>query len=240
MESQSNSGKWLAAGLGLAAAGYATYASLAWSRYGSPSPSRPEEQDDVLDRFMPHFEVVERHHTNVAAPAETTFEAAKEMELSSSPVVRAIFKGRELIFGTIPNERRQPKGIVAEMLSLGWGVLAETPGREIVLGAVTKPWEPNVTFRPIAPDSFAAFGEPGYVKIAWTLRADPVASNTSIFRTETRAVATDEYARAKFRLYWSFVSPGIWLIRRMLLGPVKADAERRYRGGASAAPVSAG
>ena len=48
-----------------------------------------------------------------------------------------------------------------------------------------------------------------------------------MFRTETRAVATDAAARAKFRRYWSFLSPGIVLIRWLMLGPVKAEAERR-------------
>jgi hypothetical protein len=72
---------------------------------------------------------------------------------------------------------------------------------------------------------FAAFDEPGYVKIAWTLRADP-AGTGSVFRTETRAVATDAVARARFRRYWLFLSPGIRLIRRLAAGPIKAAAER--------------
>jgi hypothetical protein len=95
-----------------------------------------------------------------------------------------------------------------------------------VVGAVTKPWEPNPVFRSIPPDQFAAFAEPGYVKIAWTLRADPIDDGSSVFRTETRALATDPFARTRFRAYWSFLSPGIWLIRRMMLGPVKKAAER--------------
>jgi hypothetical protein len=51
----------------------------------------------------------------------------------------------------------------------------------------------------------------------------------SIFRTETRAVATDPVARLRFRRYWSFLSPGIILIRRAMLAPVRAEAERRAR-----------
>jgi hypothetical protein len=111
--------------------------------------------------------------------------------------------------------------------SLGWGVLAEVPGREVVMGAVTQPWKANVVFRPLAPDAFATFNEPGYVKIAWTLRADATSPTDSIFRSETRAVATDRTARAKFRRYWSFLSPGIIIIRCALLQPLKAEAERR-------------
>jgi hypothetical protein len=63
----------------------------------------------------------------------------------------------------------------------------------------------------------------------WTLRADPSADEACVFRTETRACATDPFARARFRRYWSFASPGVWLIRVMMLGPVKCEAERRAR-----------
>jgi hypothetical protein len=112
---------------------------------------------------------------------------------------------------------------------MGWLVLAELPDRQVVVGAVTKPWEPNVTFRGIPPETFAAFDEPGYVKIVWTIRAHPDGPHASIFRTETRAVATDSAARAQFRRYWSYVSPGIILIRWLALRPVKMEAERRAR-----------
>jgi hypothetical protein len=110
---------------------------------------------------------------------------------------------------------------------LGWGVLDEIPGREIVFGAVTRPWEANVVFRALLPDAFAAFNEPDYVKIAWTLRADPIDARESIARTETRVTTTDPGAREKFRRYWAVFSPGIVLIRRVMLKRVKAEAERR-------------
>jgi len=106
-------------------------------------------------------------------------------------------------------------------------VLAEEPDREIVMGTVTQPWNPNVVFRPLAPDLFVAFNEPEYVKIAWTLRADPTGPNDSVFRHETRVITTDGVARAKFRMYWSFFSPGIKLIRWLLLKPLRNEAERR-------------
>lgn len=91
-------------------------------------------------------------------------------------------------------------------------MLAEVPGREVVVGAITKPWEANVTFRALPPDQFAAFSEPGYVKIVWTLRNEPITATESVFLAETRATATDASARARFRRYWSFLSPGIILI----------------------------
>jgi hypothetical protein len=115
------------------------------------------------------------------------------------------------------------------MKSLGWGVLAELPGRELILGGVTKPWEANPVFRALPPNEFTAFDEPGYVKIAWTLRTNPARKSDCTFRTETRAVATDATARKRFRRYWSLLSPGIIAIRRVMVPQVKAEAERRWR-----------
>jgi len=218
----------LTAGMGVAAGVYAAYAAVAWYRYGTlGAETPPEERDQLLDLFMPTYEIVERHHVRVAAPAAMTLAAAKEQDLQKSGFVRAIFKGRELILGATPEDKRSPGGLLAEVLSLGWGVLADVPEREIVVGAITKPWEPNVTFQSLPADAFRSFSEPGYVKIAWTLRADTLGETASVFRTETRAVATDPDSRARFRLYWSFLSPGIVLIRRMSLGSVRREAERR-------------
>ena len=146
-----------------------------------------------------------------------------------SPLIRAIFKARELALGASPGDRRPPRGLLATVQSLGWRVLAETPGREVVVGAVTRPWEADVVFRGLSPEQFAAYHEPGYVKIAWTLRAEPVGTHRSEFTTETRAVATDPTARARFRAYWAFASPGIAAIRWLTLWPLKREAERRAR-----------
>ena len=191
--------RWTAGGLGLMAVGYATVVGTAWSRYGRVPPANPDERDTLLDQFMPQCDVAERHHVRVAAPAAITLAAAAETDLQQSMIVRAIFSARALVLGAEPDAEARPKGLVAQTTSLGWRVLAENPGREIVVGAVTQPWLPNVVFRGLAPQEFRAFQEPGYVKIAWTLRADPIGESESIFRTETRVTTTDQTARTKFR-----------------------------------------
>lgn len=66
-----------------------------------------------------------------------------------------------------------------------------------MVGAVTQPWKADVVFRARPPDECVTYEEPGYVKIAWTLRADPLGDAQSAFRTETRAVSTDPLARAR-------------------------------------------
>lgn len=221
--------QWLSASVAVAAAAYATYAGVTWLRYGHASRSTAEDEDPLLDRFMPIYDIAERHRIGIDAPAEIAFASACETDLWQSPIVRGIFKAREVMLGSEPDTTVRARGLLALTTSIGWRVLAEVPGREVVVGALTQPWKADVTFRGLPPEEFAGFNEPGYVKIAWTLRADPVSTTRSIFRTETRAVATDPSARARFRRYWSFLSPGIIIIRWMTLRPVKAEAERRGR-----------
>jgi hypothetical protein len=221
--------KWAAGTLGVAAGAYAGYVGVTWLRYGHQAPASADDADPLLDQFIPVYEVAERHHIHVAAPADIAFAAACEEDLMALPIVRAIFKTREVVLGGQPDTVSRPRGLLAWTKSIGWGVLAEAPGREVVMGAVTQPWLADVVFRPPSPDEFAAFNEPDYVKIVWTLRADAMGPHTSVFRTDTRVVTTDAVARAKFRWYWARFSPGILLIRWLLLGPIRRDAERRAR-----------
>ncbi|MEZ5294025.1 MAG: hypothetical protein R2745_23280 [Vicinamibacterales bacterium] len=211
----------------IAASGYLGLAAVTWWRFGARPKTDGRGHDHLLDRFIPAFDVVERHHIRVGAPAPVTFAAARAQDLLRVPLVRLIIRARELAMGAHPDGAEQPHGLLAATLAMGWGQLAEIPDHEVVVGAVTQPWEPNVTFRAVPPSRFDAFVEPGFVKIVWTLRADPTPDGGSVFRTETRAVATDAAARARFRRYWAFASPGIALIRWLSLLPLKRDAERR-------------
>ena len=218
--------RWAALGIGVAAATYGAVVAAAYYRYGNPPPPRPDEADPVLDAFMPSYEVAERHHVRVLAPPDVTLRAATQVNIQDSAVVSAIFRARELALGADPSVEAEPQGLLAQTLALGWRVLHEEPGRVIVVGAVTRPWEANVVFRGLSPNEFKAFREPNYVKIAWTLRVEASTPAETICRTETRVATTDPAARARFRWYWARFSPGIVLIRQFLLRQLKADAER--------------
>jgi hypothetical protein len=218
----------IAGGLALLGLPYVAYAATAWRRYGRLD-ARSQAGDSPLDRFIPDPEVAERHEIVVAAPAELTMAAARDMDIFRSPVVSAIFAVRTLPGRLRGAAARTPASLLSETLALGWRVLADGPGHAIVVGAVTQPWRAEVTFRGVEPSGFAGFDEPGYAKIAWTLEAIPLGPSTSRFRTETRVKTTDPRAHALFRWYWAIFSPGILLIRRASLGLVKADAERRFR-----------
>ena len=210
-----------AGALSLAGATYAGYIANTWRRYGGHSAG---PSDPLLDRFMPQFEVEERHSAHIDAPADVTFRAAQNIDFDQSSVARVLFFVRTLpsrIRGREAEPSAKPEGFLAQTLALGWGKLAEVPGRRIVMGAVTQPWKGEVVFRTIPPDAFKAFQEPGYVKIIWTLSVDPLGASSSLFHTETRVVATDAVARKLFRRYWSLFSPGVILIRYASLSLIK-------------------
>jgi hypothetical protein len=216
----------LAAGAAIAAAGYAALVVLNRARYGDATVSGTAGKDSLLDRFIPEPEVVEHHEIAIHAPADVVMATAKELELLKSPIIRAIIRARELALGGEPDARPHPTKLLEQMQSIGWVVLAEHYGRELVMGAVTQPWEAAPIFRSIPASEFREFAEPGYVKIAWTLRADPVDREHSVFHTETRVSTTDADARHRFRNYWSFVAPGVELIRLAMLRPLRHAAER--------------
>lgn len=211
------------------AAGYAALVVASRVRYGAAKDSSTPGKDSLLDRYIPIPEVVEHHQITIAAPADIVMSTAKEMELLKSPLIRAIIRARELALGGERDTRPHPTTLLAQMQSIGWVVLSERASREVVLGSVTQPWLASPVFRSIPPDQFRDFAEPGYVKIAWTLRADPIDEQHSVFHTETRVCATDAKARERFRTYWSFVAPGVRLIRVAMLSPLKRAAEKHRR-----------
>ena len=222
-------GACMGAGAALFALGWAGYATVTWLRFGNPAVAAV--RDEAVDRYLPRYDIVERHQTRVAAPSGVTYAAAKAADIRQSPLVRGIFRGREIFLRAPADTARGPRSLLEETLGLGWGVLEELPGREIVVGAYTRPWEGSVVFHALPPDRFAAFAEPGWVKIVWTLRADSAGPSASVFRTETRALATDPVSRERFRRYWAVYSPGILLIRSEALRLVKSNAERAVSDG---------
>jgi hypothetical protein len=77
--------------IGIAAAAYLSYVAIAWFRYAHVAPATSEDRDPLLDRFIPTYEIAERHHIRVAAPPALTLSAAENIDLRRSPIINAIF-----------------------------------------------------------------------------------------------------------------------------------------------------
>lgn len=214
--------------VGAAVGCYVGYVALTYVRFGRRAAGQaPGTNSTLLDGLMPEYDVREVHHVRVAAPADHTLAAARTVSFADSPLIRAIFALRTLS-GQVRGEPVAPvdrRSIVEVVTAGGWRQIAEVPGRQLNLGAVTQPWTQAVHFRGLPTDVFAAFREPGCAKIAVTFEAEPRGPSTSEFRTETRVFTTDPHSRERFRRYWAVLSPGILLIHYELLRLVKANAE---------------
>ncbi|WP_263410917.1 hypothetical protein [Terriglobus tenax] len=216
----------LGIGGGVAVAGlaYAGLAAWTWTHYGHPD--LPNEATDSLDTLFPAWDVRERLSLEVAAPPEIVFRAACFLRLRQIPAVRAVFRTRELALSAEPSPQSM-LSLVEQARAWGWGVLSEKPGEEIIFGAVTQPWEANPVFRALPAESFAGFQQPGFVKIAWTLRVQPAQHGARVV-TETRVTSNDEASRAHFRTYWALVMPGTYLIRWFALRAIRKQAEDAF------------
>ncbi|HSG32954.1 MAG TPA: hypothetical protein VLA37_00350 [Sphingomonadaceae bacterium] len=192
--------------------------------------NRPDrEKAAVLDRFVPRPDAGGRHEITIHAPAEVVLDVARNFDMQSIPMIRAIFWLRAKVLGARMPAARPATGLVSEMLGLGWGCLTEEAGHFFVAGAACQPWQADVVFSPIAPEQFATYAEPDQVKIAWTLEAEALGPALTRFATETRVVATDDQARKKFRRYWRIFGIGIVMIRRLLLPALRREAERQWQ-----------
>lgn len=182
----------------------------------------------LIDRFIPTADVRKTHEIRIGAPPERVLAVAESFDLESITLVRVLFRLRGWLLGARSATRRTRRGLLDEMTAIGWGTLALEPGRQRVMGAVTRPWEADARFVPVPPERFLAFTEPGQVKIVWTLEAepDPLRPGGTVFRTETRVQATDEDARRRFRRYWRMFGAGIVLIRHVLLPAVRRASEQ--------------
>jgi hypothetical protein len=183
----------------------------------------------LLDRFMPRPDVRERFETTIRAPAPLVMQVAADFDMQSITAVRWIFRLRERLLGAQAGPR-PPRGLREETRRLGWGVLDEQAGRHLVCGARCRPWLADVKFTAIAPADFAAYAQPGQVKIAWTLEAHESAPRVTRFAQETRAVATDAASRRRFMAYWRWARFGIVAIRLFMLPAVRREAERQWAG----------
>jgi len=119
-----------------------------------------------------------------------------------------------------------------DMVGLGWTLLGETPGSEMVLGQVSRPWKAVAApaGSPLTPERFVSFDGPGFAKIATSLRVDPYGNRSSILTMETRVAVTDDASRRRFRSYWLLVGPFSDLIRRTTLRRLAVDLRRPVHG----------
>ena len=184
----------------------------------------------LLDSYLGEYDVAEVHVCIVNGDVKRTWEAIRNVDLSSIPVVHAL-----LVLRSLPGRLRAissgqaapapPPFSFGDMPRVGFQLLGERPA-EIAFGFVGKPWKVGAE-QPLAigRDDFAAFNDPGFAKVAFSIRAKPYGSHRTLITTETRTATTDAATRRRFAAYWKLIGPSSALIRRLILRQVTSQVE---------------
>jgi hypothetical protein len=177
----------------------------------------------LIDSFAPNPDAVETHCININASPEVVYRALRTADLGGSLVIKFLLALRSLPefilhpFRSLPRDQRIT---LQTLIDAGFGVLAEQPGKEIVLGVSGKFWRPTGN---LSPFNRADFDEPvaqGLARAVWNFQVDGINDQTTL-STETRVICGDRRSRRKFRAYWFFVRPFSGLIRRIMLRGVR-------------------
>ncbi|MEK7331042.1 MAG: hypothetical protein AAB113_09590 [Candidatus Eisenbacteria bacterium] len=179
-----------------------------------------------LDRFSPAYQFHEAHSVRIAAPKDRVYWAIRSVTADEIFLFRALTSMRR--FGSPGPEsilnapEKMPLLDVATKTT--FLLLAEEPGREIVVGtlvAAPRRWRPRT--RP-TPEDFRTLRDPGFALAAMNFLIEDAGPGACTVTTETRVYATDASSCRRFAGYWRVIYPGSALIRRMWLRAIKHRA----------------
>ncbi|MDP4511606.1 SRPBCC family protein [Nonomuraea turcica] len=173
----------------------------------------------LADRLIPRPDAAERHSIVINAPRERVWDALTHLRSSDVRLAKPLFAARALVSRS--RGGRPHPGMSAFTL------LAEDPGREVVLGTVGQWWRlgraedtPSIT----TAGDFDAFDRPGYAKGTFSFVLEEAGSGRVRLVTETRVLATSSAARRAFLRYWAVIRLGSGLVRHIILSAVRARA----------------
>jgi hypothetical protein len=181
----------------------------------------------LIDPFAPHPDAAEIHTIEIAAPPEAVYRALRTTNFADSFVIRCLLALRALprLF-----KRRRRAATRLHTLTLdtvlqgSFGVLAEDPGREIVIGVTGRFWRPIDNTSPFNEQHFRDAVRPGFARAIWNFAVREGRNGRTILSTETRVVCGDRSSRRMFRVYWLVVRPFSGLIRILMLRAVRKRA----------------
>ena len=200
----------------------------------------------LIDRFLPRYDLVVARAGVFRTLPEECYRTARDLDLLGDPVIRTLLGLRSLpqrladrLGGSRSATAEAPPRTfrLRDMVGppIGWILLGEEPGVEIVLGQIGRPWQPvGASEGPVvAPSAFATFDDSGFAKIAFSMGVRPYGIASSILTIETRIALTDPASLRRFTRYWVLVGPFVRLIDRMTLRLLAAELRRSAPIGAS-------
>jgi hypothetical protein len=204
---------------------------------GAPDEVCAQQSELLIDQFLPRYDLAVVHAEVMCAQPERCYRAARSFDLFREPIIRTLLEVRaapqrlaDRLSGhhAAASARAQMRTFRLDDMvrpPISWTLLGEVAGTETVLGQIGRPWQstqmgigPNV-----APQEFAAFDQPGFAKIALSLRVQPYGAAGSILTLETRVAVTDPVSLKRFQRYWAVIRPFSHLVRWIALRQVAAN-----------------
>ena len=197
--------------------------------------TQPTEEHLLIDRHLPTYDATQVRHVVVDADPETTYEAILHADLTQTgPLVAALNRLRVLPAQVAASLGRGEQPTIPEVLTFAdladdgeWILLDESPGRELVIGAVGTFWRPVIEWKSVDPDAFASFDEPGYAKLAIGFTVRQHGDNRTLVTYEARTKGTDSAARRNFLRYWRVIGPFAGYLMTRALDRIAVDARER-------------
>jgi hypothetical protein len=181
----------------------------------------------MLDQLIPTPRLIELDDAEVAAPPDRVWELLRHGDLGRSPLIRALFAIRTLPErwrGEHPDTGVRIDDLRSTVERPGFSVLLEEAPREFAVGAIGKVWELEIPFVHVSsPGAFRDFREPGYAKVAWSVRVTPLGDRDSRVDFEVRVDTTDEDSWQRFERYFRVIGPGSHFIRHTVLGWLRRE-----------------
>ena len=178
----------------------------------------------LIDSFAPNPDAVEIHSIAISARPESVYHALWTADLGGSVAIKILMGLRSLPAFVLHRSHARPRNqriTLQTIIDSGFGILAEKPGEEIVLGLAGRFWRPVGNLSPFKRDDFDRAVPPGIAHAVWNFRVSEGRNASTVLSTETRVTCGDFASRRKFRLYWFFVRPFSGLIRRIMLKNVR-------------------
>lgn len=178
----------------------------------------------LLDDYLPTYDHAIHASRLFRAPSTDVFEAVTNLDLFQLPLTRVLLEARGLP-GRLtdaharrrgqPAREEPPTFRIRDLPARGWILLGERSGTELVYGQVGKVWRGagGAPSRPVTADTFPAFAEPGFAKMAESTLVVPYGAAACVLTVESRVTFTDADSRRRFRRYWLAVGPLIRLMR---------------------------
>ena len=182
----------------------------------------------LIDSFAPEPDASEVHRILIHASRHAVYETLRTADLRGSAVIKLLLLLRSIpAFVTRPFDSlpRNQKVTLETLEDSGFGVLAEEPSSEIVLGVTGRFWRPTGNVSPFVRADFDRPVAAGFARGVWNFNVREAAQGSTILQTETRVVCGDAASRRKFRCYWLIIRPFSGLIRLIMLRNVRRMSE---------------